>query len=550
MADLIRPNYGSAWATTGEKVAPDAGKFALGWVQEMMPYQYENYLQARQDDAILYLLQKGIAEYSPTQEYIANKSLVLYNSAVYIATQTVTGVLPTVSTSWKRVSTISDNLGIVSVSGGGTGATTAIQARNNLGLGTAATLDSSFVVQKDVNGDFTANVITASLAGNASTSDRWKTARTIQLIGGASSAAASVDGSSNVSISVTSLDATTLTGTVPTNSLVNAVVKTSPTGVAKLPKGTTAQRPSSGTEEFGDFRANETTGLLEYWNGAAWVSPSQYAADLVVLKAGSVMTGDLTVPSLNGGQLAGMRNKLINGNFSVNQRAVSGTVTLAAGAYGHDGWKAGAGGCTYTFSTSQNVTTITITAGSLQQVIDGNDLQSGVHVLSWVGTAQGRVGGGSYGTSGAVTASVTGGVNTTIEFNVGTITFAQFESGTKATPFEHRFYAVEKSLCQTRLYPLYRPGVSTDTIGYGGMFRPSVGQVLISGTRLRATPTIIGVPLVLVGATTGSTAITTVELLASGDVFLLTAAGSYTAQPAFLAKNASNTLPTFLSAEL
>ena len=50
-----------------------------------------------------------------------------------------------------------------------------------------------------------------------------------------------------------------------------------------------------------------------------------------------------------------IKNKIINGNFDINQRAVSGTVSLAAGEYGHDRFKGGAGGATYTFATSANV---------------------------------------------------------------------------------------------------------------------------------------------------------------------------------------------------
>lgn len=46
------------------------------------------------------------------------------------------------------------------------------------------------------------------------------------------------------------------------------------------------------------------------------------------------------------------RNRLINSNFVINQLEKTGTVTLAANEYGHDGWKAGASGCTYTFATS------------------------------------------------------------------------------------------------------------------------------------------------------------------------------------------------------
>lgn len=145
--------------------------------------------------------------------------------------------------------------------------------------------------------------------------------------------------------------------------------------------------------------------------------------------------------------LTGRRNAIINGNFSVNQRAVSGTVSLSAGEYGHDRWKAGASGCTYTFSTAANVTEITITAGSLVQVIEGANLFSGDYVLWWSGTAQGRIDGGTYGGSG-VSDSVTGGANLEVEFNTGTLSLVQFERGVVATVFEHRIIGEELALCQ------------------------------------------------------------------------------------------------------
>lgn len=166
-----------------------------------------------------------------------------------------------------------------------------------------------------------------------------------------------------------------------------------------------------------------------------------------VHRTGDVMTGDLTVPSLNGGQLAGFRNKLINGNFSVNQLVVSGTVVLAAGAYGHDCWKAGAAGCTYTFSTVEGITTITISAGSLINVLDGDNLTTGTFTLSWGGTAQGKIGAGAYSSSG-VTDSVVGGANLNVEFGTGTLKLVQFEPGSKATPYEHRLKATELWLSQ------------------------------------------------------------------------------------------------------
>ena len=148
-----------------------------------------------------------------------------------------------------------------------------------------------------------------------------------------------------------------------------------------------------------------------------------------------------------GASLGGFRNKLINGTFLINQRGVSGTVTLAAGSYGHDRWKAGASGCTYTFATVNNITTLTITAGTLQQVIEGNNIDSASYVLSWQGTAQGRVNGSSYGVSGSIF-TLMGGNNATVEFGVGTLSRPQFEAGAASTAFELRPYVVELCLAQ------------------------------------------------------------------------------------------------------
>lgn len=152
-------------------------------------------------------------------------------------------------------------------------------------------------------------------------------------------------------------------------------------------------------------------------------------------------------------QTGGYKNLLINGKFNINQRAVSGTVTLAAGAYGHDRWKAGSGGCTYTFSTAAGVTTLTITAGTLVQVVEGNNLLSGDHILSWTGTATGRIASGSFAAS-PVTAAVTGGTNTIIEFGTGTLSLPQLEAGTNPSRFENRPIPAELALCQRYAFTL------------------------------------------------------------------------------------------------
>jgi hypothetical protein len=186
----------------------------------------------------------------------------------------------------------------------------------------------------------------------------------------------------------------------------------------------------------------------------------------------------IAASKLQNPQYTGFRNAIINGNFAINQRAVTGTVTLAAGAYGHDRWKAGSSGCTYTFATSGNVTTLTISAGSIIQVIEGSNLYNETYVLSWTGTAQGKIGAGSFAASG-VTGSATGGTNLSIEFNTGTVSLVQFEAGSVATPFERRPIGTELALCQ-RYYWKTFPAVTAPAQNAGVAGSYVFGQ-LVSG---------------------------------------------------------------------
>jgi len=154
---------------------------------------------------------------------------------------------------------------------------------------------------------------------------------------------------------------------------------------------------------------------------------------------------------LGAGNASLMKNRLIDAGFTINQRGyVSGTA-LSAGVYAHDRFKAGASGCTYTFTQgSAGVPiVITITAGSLQQVIEGCNMpDGGTFTLSWTGTAQARFNGGTYGSSPLSVTGITAGANTTIEFNTGTVSFPQLEVGSSATGFEYRQYGQELALCQ------------------------------------------------------------------------------------------------------
>lgn len=191
------------------------------------------------------------------------------------------------------------------------------------------------------------------------------------------------------------------------------------------------------------------------------------------------------------------RNALINGNFLINQEAVTGTVTLAAGAYGHDMWKAGSSGCTYTFAKSAGVTTLTITAGSLQQIIEGDSLATQTYCLSWTGTAQGKIGAGSYSASG-VTGAVTGGSNLTVEFNTGTLAKVQLEAGSAPTPFELRSFAEEIADCQRYFWTTYAYGTAKGTATFDGAAVATAVTTSVASAQIRqaypvqmrATPTI------------------------------------------------------------
>jgi hypothetical protein len=145
------------------------------------------------------------------------------------------------------------------------------------------------------------------------------------------------------------------------------------------------------------------------------------------------------------------KNRLIDAGFIINQRGYTSGTSLSSGAYAHDRWKAGSSGCTYTFTQgSLGVPiTLTITAGSLQQIIEGcNMAEGGGFVLSWTGTAQARINGGSYSASPLVVTGLTAGANCTVEFGTGTVSQPQLEKGSTATSFDYRPYGTELALCQ------------------------------------------------------------------------------------------------------
>ena len=122
-------------------------------------------------------------------------------------------------------------------------------------------------------------------------------------------------------------------------------------------------------------------------------------------------------------------NLLQNTNFENNSLGLISPVTLTVGQTGHDLYVAGSGGVTYSFSTTDNVTTINITAGTLTQTVAYRILQTGSYVLTWEGTAQARLNGGAYTNSPAVV-NVVGGQDIICEWSIGTVKKVMLSQGT------------------------------------------------------------------------------------------------------------------------
>jgi hypothetical protein len=152
----------------------------------------------------------------------------------------------------------------------------------------------------------------------------------------------------------------------------------------------------------------------------------------------------------------GFRNLLINADFRINQRAYSSGSNLASGVYGFDRWKSTFTNTTLTYTSAPQGQIVTINSGgSIEQVIERANVTAGTYILSWEGTATGRV----YNTgatapsyaSSPITVVLDGLANVEVEFTAsgGTQTLwkPQLEQNFQATPFEKRPIGVELTLC-------------------------------------------------------------------------------------------------------
>ena len=116
---------------------------------------------------------------------------------------------------------------------------------------------------------------------------------------------------------------------------------------------------TTGQPTDGSFTYTEND-VIYVWDGAKWTAGvANNLTDTFVNRAGDTMTGDLTVPnlisegdvtavnvqttSLNGGQLAALRNVLLNADFAIAQRGSDGTAGADFEFPSVDRWSTGLG---------------------------------------------------------------------------------------------------------------------------------------------------------------------------------------------------------------
>ena len=68
---ITKPDFTYVWASGGAVVAPNDTKKQLGWVAEAPPFQYDNWLQNRQDQMLAHINQRGIPAWDGLTNYEA-----------------------------------------------------------------------------------------------------------------------------------------------------------------------------------------------------------------------------------------------------------------------------------------------------------------------------------------------------------------------------------------------------------------------------------------------------------------------------------------------
>jgi hypothetical protein len=185
----------------------------------------------------------------------------------------------------------------------------------------------------------------------------------------------------------------------------------------------------------GQFAFTKDTNGLWYYDGAAWVA----STDVVGANP----------------------NLVINGNFTINQRGYVSAANLASGSYGFDRWKSNFTNTTLTYTSAPAGQSVTINSGGgLQQIVEQADVPAGTYVLSFTGTATGRIynSGGtppSYAAS-PITFTADGLANVVVEFTASgatkTLSKVKLELASSPTAFCYAGGTIQGELAACQRY--------------------------------------------------------------------------------------------------
>jgi hypothetical protein len=215
-----------------------------------------------------------------------------------------------------------------------------------------------------------------------------------------------------------------------------------------------------------------------------------------VYYTGSAWT-DLIIPSSSG-------NIIINGAFEINQRNYVSATNLASGAYGFDRWKSTFTNTSLTFTSAPQGQEVTISSGgSIEQIIERQNIPAGTYTLSWTGTATGRV----YNTGATppsyaaspITITLDGLANVEVEFtatgSTKTLSKVMFESGSTANAFTRNATTLQGELaaCQRYYWRTTAGGSSDSLINSGLGFSTTIAMFMVTFPSSMRTPTSLDV---------------------------------------------------------
>ncbi len=207
------------------------------------------------------------------------------------------------------------------------------------------------------------------------------------------------------------------------------------------------------------------------------------------------------------------RNRLINGDFRINQREYASGTSVSGDVYTFDRWKT-LTAMSLTFTSAPNGQPVTIPSmKGIVQVVERANVEAGTYTLSWKGSALGRVypSGGTPPTAATSPITVdldgTSDVRVEIEASNGvdaTVADVQLERGIEATPFERVPVSVALDACRRYYIRWGRPvdEVVREAVGVASVFDATTAWLPVNfpvPMRVAPTLTVSGSYLRLIG---------------------------------------------------